>query len=214
MKILNISIIAINKGAADPMIQALDDALAITKNILQFKKTVLLTDLKIHHPIHEIRKIPRLNSFDQMNLFCIKDLWRYIDTPHYLIVQPDGYIINPSAWNDDWLNYDYIGAPWNDPVMRDKNGNPAIGNGGFCLRSKTLSEFVGKKNMFIPLPLIFNEDGYYSNKLNHESHLNYPSVEEALKFSQEEIIDKNNKPFGIHGAPKSTGYKYWVANEQ
>lgn len=210
MKKLDISVIAINKGLSDPMIQALDDALSITDGILRFKKTVLLTDLKIKHPVHEIRKIPKLNNFAQMNLFCIKDLWRYIDTPHYLIVQPDGYIINPEAWDDEWLNYDYIGAPWDDPVMKDKNGNFGIGNGGFCLRSKSLSEFVSKKNMFVPLPLVFNEDGYYSNKLNHESHLKYPSVEEALKFSQEEIIDKNNKPFGIHGAPNSTAYRYWV----
>lgn len=215
MKILDtVSIIAINKGAADPMIKALDDNLKTIDGFFQVKKTVLLTDLDIKHPVHEIKKIPRLNNFDQLNLFCIKDLWRYIDTDHYMIVQPDGYIINPGLWKDEWLEYDYIGAPWADLVMKDRKGNPAIGNGGFCLRSKTFSKFISKKYMFIPLPLIFNEDGYYSNKMNYEPNIKYPTVEKAMEFSQEELIDKNIKPFGIHGAPNKIAYKYWVLNER
>jgi len=214
MSVLNLSIIAINKGAADPMIKALDDNIKTIDGHFQIKKTVLLTDLDIKHPIHEVRKIPRLNNFEQMNLFCIQSLHRYIDTEHYMIVQPDGYIINPELWQDEWLQYDYIGAPWTDPVMRDRNGNPAIGNGGFCIRSKNLSEFVSKKYMLVPLPLMFNEDGYYSNKMNHEPQWKYPSVKKALEFSQEEMIDENIKPFGIHGAPKSPAYKYWINHEK
>lgn len=210
MKTINVTLLAINVGPKiEPMIKILDDTLETVKNHFQFKKSMLITDKVIKHPIHQIKKSPTLNTISDLNIFCIKDLYRYIDTPHFLIVQPDGFIIHPELWNDEWLNYDYIGAPWEDPVMRDKKGNPGIGNGGFCLRSKTLAEFVSKKYMIVPLPLVYNEDGYYSNKLNNESNLKYPTVEMALSFSQEEIVNEKIVPFGIHGAPKSNAYKYW-----
>lgn len=211
MKILDVTLIAINMGPkVDPMLKILDDTLSTIEGHFQFKKSVLITDKSVTHPVHEIKKSPRLDNFEQLNLFCIKELHRYVDTPHYLIVQPDGYIIHPELWNDEWLNYDYIGAPWLDPVMRDPKGNPGIGNGGFCLRSKTLSQFVSKKYMIIPSPLVYNEDGYYSNKLNREAHLKYPSVDLALNFSQEEIVNEKIIPFGIHGAPYSNAYKFWI----
>ena len=48
-----------------------------------------------------------------------------------LIVQWDGYAVNPEAWTDDFFNYDYIGATWDDG---------GVGNGGFSLRSNKLYE--------------------------------------------------------------------------
>jgi len=59
----------------------------------------------------------------------VKELYQYIDTSHMLFIHPDGFILNPDAWNDEWLEYDYIGAPWwfNDDIN--------VGNGGFTLRS-------------------------------------------------------------------------------
>ena len=29
-----------------------------------------------------------------------------------LIVQDDGFIINKNLWDEEFLSYDYIGAPW------------------------------------------------------------------------------------------------------
>jgi len=53
-------------------------------------------------------------------------------------VQADGYVLNPGLWNSDWLEYDYIGAPWY-PVMRlgqyEFKLRNRVGNGGFSLRS-------------------------------------------------------------------------------
>lgn len=42
----------------------------------------------------------------------IKELNKYIETDYVLIVQYDGFILNPKAWMDEFLEYDYIGAPW------------------------------------------------------------------------------------------------------
>lgn len=212
MKILDLTIVGINMGDISPIVKALDYNIKISEKYIQFKKKLILTDINYSHPIYEVKNIPKLNNIDQLNLFCIKELWKYIDTPHFMIIQPDGYIINPELWKDDWLNYDYIGAPWSDLIMRTQLGHPGIGNGGFCIRSKSLAKFVSNKQKHLQLPLTFNEDGYYSNKINTESFLKYPTTKEALAFSQEMLIDSSIKPFGIHGAPYSPAYKMWAPN--
>ena len=68
--------------------------------------------------------------------FCISEMAKYIDTSHALIIQADGYIQNPSAWTDEWLAYDYIGASW---WFKDGKN---VGNGGFSLRSKKLLDIL------------------------------------------------------------------------
>jgi hypothetical protein len=67
--------------------------------------------------------------------FIINNLINYIDTDYCLIIQYDGYVLNPSAWDYRFLDYDYIGAPWWDRV---------VGNGGFSLRSKKFLEATSK----------------------------------------------------------------------
>lgn len=64
--------------------------------------------------------------------FCITEMAKYVDTSHVLIIHPDGYIQNPSAWRDEWLEWDYCGSSW---WFKDGKN---VGNGGFSLRSKKL----------------------------------------------------------------------------
>jgi hypothetical protein len=54
----------------------------------------------------------KLLLFTTTTIYCIYNLTRHIDTDYCLLVQPDGFVINPDKWDDDWYNYDYIGAPW------------------------------------------------------------------------------------------------------
>jgi hypothetical protein len=69
------------------------------------------------------------------NQFCLADLHRFITTGHCLTVQSDSRIVNPGAWDDGWLAFDYIGAPW----PPGHTGTPhRVGNSGFCLRSRQL----------------------------------------------------------------------------
>ena len=58
-----------------------------------------------------------------LNRFCIADMWKHFETDFVLVVQFDGRIFNPGAWNDGFFKYDWIGAPWPDGVC---------GNGGCC----------------------------------------------------------------------------------
>lgn len=69
------------------------------------------------------------------NQFCLAGLHRFITTSHCLTVQSDSRIVNPGAWDDGWLAFDYVGAPW----PPGHTGTPyRVGNSGFCLRSLRL----------------------------------------------------------------------------
>ncbi len=76
-------------------------------------------------------KIPRLNGMADYSRFMIRELYKYVNTSHALIVQWDGYICDAGQWNSKFLAYDYIGAPW-------YQWHGLVGNGGFSLRSKNL----------------------------------------------------------------------------
>jgi hypothetical protein len=39
------------------------------------------------------------------------------DTEFAILVHEDGFIVNPECWSDEFLKYDYIGAPW--PIPND-----------------------------------------------------------------------------------------------
>lgn len=212
MKIIDVTLLAINVGPLQPMIDLLDDTLKKVDPYFNFKKTLILTDKDVTHAVHQIKKIPTLD-FDSFNLFCIKDLYKYIDTTHFLTIQPDGYILHPELWNDEWLNYDYIGAPWPPHILRDRWGRGAIGNGGFSLRSKFLSTHVGMLNKDLT-KIRYHEDGHHSNGVIMDPFIKYPTIEMALSFSQELVIDKKITPFGFHGKPHDPSYKYWVLNQE
>jgi hypothetical protein len=78
----------------------------------------------------------------------LSDLFKYIETTHLLNIQWDGFVVRPSAWDPEFLKYDYIGAPWKVhphhhwPPFPDVTENNRVGNGGFSLRSKKLMEFM------------------------------------------------------------------------
>ncbi len=76
-------------------------------------------------------------SLKEYNQFCLAELYRYVQTTHCLTIQSDSHIANAAAWEDDWLQYDYIGAPW---PPGHSGTEYRVGNSGFCLRSRQLLE--------------------------------------------------------------------------
>ena len=87
----------------------------------------------------EFSKCYEINSIHDYNYYCIYNLTRHIDTDYCLLVQPDGFVINPDKWDHKWYNYDYIGAPWyeaTDAYIDPWGKQHRVGNGGFSFRSK------------------------------------------------------------------------------
>lgn len=77
-------------------------------------------------------KIKPIKSLEEYSKFCIRDLHRYVDTKYCLLVQSDGFVLNGTAWTNEFYNYDFGGAPFQP--------SNTVGNGGFSWRSKKLLE--------------------------------------------------------------------------
>ena len=134
-----------------------------------------------------------ISSKQEYSKFVIYELHKYIKTDFVLLMQWDGWIINKSAWNPRFLDYDYIGAvwPWHLEGFR-------VGNGGFSLRSKKLldlthkDEFVYKDRNEDDLICHINRDYLVRNGVR------FAPEELAREFSYER--EATNIPsFGFHG---------------
>lgn len=128
--------------------------------------------------------------------FCISDMAQHVETSHVLIIHPDGYILNPLAWNNEWLQYDYIGALWE--WYADKRN----GNGGFSLRSKKLLDILATFELNIYHP----EDDVICRGLHkiltEEYGIKFAPDDVCRKFSIEGHGIKDptwNGEFGFHG---------------
>ena len=137
-------------------------------------------------------------------------LSEYIHTDFALIIQSDGYVINPDSWRDEFLEYDYIGAPFKLPTdnfsYRDIYGKIfRVGNGGFSLRSKKLIELANKLNLeWKPFHGFYNEDGFICAMNRHiyeENGCKFAPLHVAKYFSHESDIPENQglSTFGFHG---------------
>lgn len=88
-------------------------------------------------------KIPKISSKREYSHFMVKHLADYIQTDFVLVVQTDGFIVNVAKWTNQFLDYDYIGAPWHvSQLQKDMNPEHRVGNGGFSMRSRRLQEFL------------------------------------------------------------------------
>jgi hypothetical protein len=163
-----------------------------------------------------IEKCDSITSIDSYSHYMIFDLYKHVHTSHCLVIQADGFVINPEQWDPLWLTYDYIGAPWEyvDHSYLDPWGNHhRVGNGGFSLRSKKLLE--------VPLNAYVHFDvnwGNFYKHMNandtaedgcicvHNRHIyevlgcKFAPIEVASRFSHEKLLPetKGIKPFGFH----------------
>ncbi len=132
---------------------------------------------------------------------CIKNLWAHIDTDFFLIVQYDGFAVNSSAWNDNFLSSDYIGAPW---APTRKTGHFSVGNGGFSLRSKKLLQALRDPviRLHPNIPDGANEDfaicRIYKSYLEEVHDIVFAPPNLAHNFSYEDGT-RPQLTFGMHG---------------
>lgn len=141
--------------------------------------------------------IDKIQSKENYSRFIVKDLWKYIKTSHCLIMQWDGYILNPEVWEDRWLYWDYIGARWG--FHKD---HQVVGNGGFSLRSKKLMEIVGTDlNIVDTHPEDCAICRWYKPYLEQNYNLRWAPPAVADLFSDENSNFKH-KCFGYHGGTR------------
>lgn len=155
----------------------------------------------------EIIKIPTIKNKADYSKFCLIELGKYIDSDFCLTIQHDGYIINPQCWKEEFLNFDYIGAPW----PKNWGYRNRVGNGGFCLKSKkflnvsynTFKDFNFQENLKRDKNDISVNEDFLSCNIYYDqflmSGIKYADLETASYFSIEHpIAEMKEKTFGFH----------------
>jgi hypothetical protein len=167
---------------------------------------------------HTWIKIPKFNDYvEQYSAITLKLCPHICIQDFNFIIHADGYAVNPEAWTDEFLEYDYLGALWQDGIC---------GNGGFSMRSRKLYDaivaadiaFVKRDFQYIILddPVFFSNfivDGKYQlpedtilcriyrNTLINDFKIKFGEGEIANRFSIEHMTDSvwSGKSLGFHG---------------
>ena len=116
---------------------------------------------------------------------------RAVNTPHFIQAQWDSGILQPEMWSDEFLEYDFVGAPWG------MVGDNLVGCGGFALYSRRLIGHLFENRDRFPSHA---SDTFlcrvYRQALEKDG-FRWPSVEVANRFAYERC--GNKKAFGYHG---------------
>ena len=165
-------------------------------NRVQFGDVKIFTDIPEEIDagnIQHVIKIQKFANIKEMEQLVVYNLPKAIKTSHVLFAQWDSWVTNPDKWTDEFLKYDYIGAPW---WYQDKYN---VGNGGFNLRSKALLDFLAShKNEF---PTVQPEDHVLCREYQHRlPQFKWAPQELAWRFSFERtFMCPPNEVFGFHG---------------
>lgn len=150
-----------------------------------------------------IRRINKISSYAEYNCFMLADLANHLRTDFALVIQYDGFVINPACFSDFFLKFDYIGAPWPAGLIKDQG--PMVGNGGFSLRSARLVEATANKyRRFVDFlqPEDVTICRFLRPMLEEVEGISFAPVEVARYFSIELESNKNSlrvASFGFHG---------------
>jgi hypothetical protein len=199
LELPRVTLIALGSTNVEGMFNALEQS----QKGIKFGAAKLITQVKC-------------NTIDEWNHAIVFELRRYVDTDFCLLVHPDGFVVHPESWNPDWLNYDYIGAPWplptDDYSYRTPDGEIIRVGNSVSLRSREMLELpfqleVAWRSYFGNT----NEDGFltvHNRRLFQQYGARYAPIEVAKYFSRELDIPENadvNAPFAFHMADNYPG---------
>jgi len=219
-ELTNVDIISIN--CVNP--QASVAALNHCQKYFKFGKSILVSHIEPSEYYEiELHQLEEKLSWDGYNdhILNLKD---HTDNDFVMVIQDDGYIVNPELWDDGFLEYDYIGAPWpiednwismqhkeHQSKLRENLPKNRVGNGGFCIRSRKFLEFSSQ----FKDTGILGEDTFLCTKMYQEAidyGIKFAPFELAIKFAYEnpcfeydghhwdEMIEfDQSKHFGWHG---------------
>jgi hypothetical protein len=182
-------------------------SLVQSKKHIKFGSVKFISDIKPDYLPSDIEycKCDKLDSLSFAH-FAWYDWWKYIDTELCLFVHHDGFVLNPKLWSDDFLKFDWVGAPWpNHSGYHNKGRYIPVGNGGFAIRSRKILKAPTDLN----LPLLDNcgfgfphEDMNYCNyhyDAMIEYGIKYADIDTAARFATEMYVDGHSQnSFGFH----------------
>lgn len=206
LNLSNITLIALTSVRLPQTISALEYS---CKNI-KFGDVKILSDIKpnnlpsfIKHELTE-----KSSNIDEWNYNIIYNLPKHVETEFCILIHDNGFVVNANSWRDEFLNYDYIGAPWPIPndnfSYRDINGELIRQGNSVSLRSKKLLDIPINLNLeWKPFHGYTNEDGFICVNYRHkyvEQGCKFADIDVAKYFSHESMIPEilGIEPFAFH----------------
>lgn len=171
-------------------------AIAHCHRHLSFASTLLFTDVAACPPAPEnVHVLPaRIDSTEDYSRFMLKSLAPHVHTSHVLVVQWDGFVLDPDAWDPSFLTWDYIGPRWHDvpdPVL-------SVGNGGFSLRSRRLLQALADPSFEATHPEDLCICRTHRARLERDFGIRFAPPEAADRFAFERLPPQG-PTFGFHG---------------
>lgn len=206
LELKNVTLAALTSVRIDSTIKALQYSM----NDILFGQVKLLSDIKPDNLPDSIlfEETPKSSSIDEWNYNIIYNLPKHIETDFVLLIHDNGFVVNPKSWKDEFLDYDYIGAPWPLPQdnfsYRDKFGNIIRVGNSVSIRSKKLLDIPLKKNLeWKPFHGYTNEDGFICVNYRHEyleEGCKFADIDIAKYFSHETHLEEfqDIEPFCFH----------------
>ena len=146
-------------------------------------------------------RLVSVEPFPSVEAYCQYMLTGWLDhvtTDWVLFVQWDAMATGLMPWDQKFLDYDYIGAPW--PWYQD---NQSVGNGGFSFRSrKLLQALQDPRIIMVPndSASMYEDRAIgigYRPLLENEYQIRYAPRNLAAEFSYE--LGNYQPSFGFHG---------------
>lgn len=198
-------------------------ALEVSRIGIDFAEVLLLSRIvpsSIPTNIRFEKVMNESGSYDEFSRFILYELFKYVHTEFALLVHHRATVLRPESWSDEFLDFDYIGAPWKPGAHRTSSGKEVlVGNGGFSLRSQKIM----KAPTVLALPFTDNNTGYfhedgqlcnYHRDQLEENGITFAPVEIAAKFATETWIKGAvSNPFGYHNTRNAKPFMFELRNK-
>jgi hypothetical protein len=130
--------------------------------------------------------IEPMSEISDYNRLILDRLAEWADCDAYLFVQWDGFALDRNRWRPEFLQFDYIGAPW-------AHLRGTVGAGGFSLRSARLIHLLHRVRRQELSPDVDTAEDLqiclkYSDALK-SSGLRFADFETAAAFAFERSMD-------------------------
>lgn len=185
----DVSIYSLFYGDNLDILDQVTTVLAWCNHVASFARSVLLTPIAPRKdPASEVIQIPNFDPYG-VSVFITNTISLLANSGFIMQVHNDGFILDTGLWDRAFLEYDYIGAPWDDGV---------VGNQGFCIQSAKCLKAVNK--------LPFMPPGHNSDWWICRDHrpamegmgIKFAPVDIATRFATE-MTHQDSPSFGFHG---------------
>jgi hypothetical protein len=207
IKLNDVTLVAVATTEVEATVKALDySTLGIEFSSIKLFSHLMPDNLSKNIEFIQINPFPNVGEWGR---FVVFDLHKYISTKHIILVHSDGFVVHPDMWRQEFLDFDYIGAPWplpeDDISFRDYYGNIIRVGNSVGLRSLKMLKLPSELGLSWDADDHgnFHEDIFLCVTNRHilQKHgLEFAPLSVAKYFSHERPIKEISgiKPFAFH----------------